>query len=750
MRCESSTDLNLRANPQKTAATKAGPKEISLDSTKDTASQTSVSKTGSNDRTKPTGLDVNWSILSQDEQALAEILLKAGQAHLFDEWDAPGTNDELKHAFFAHVERLHRTYPFPGGLLAYIERARRLLAGSAAGANSLDDWVPTVPEGEVLKPGSEEFSNWEAVGEAELSATAFVLVAGGLGERLGYSGIKVALPTEMTTETSYLEFYCNYLVALGMMKGKGKVPPLAIMVSDDTHDRTLAVLQANDFFGFPRDQLTLMKQEKVPALMDNNARIARPSRGTKGVDDVRYAIDCKPHGHGDVHSLLHSTGLARRWEEDGLKWVVFFQDTNALAFFSLAAALAVSARRDLAVNSLAIPRVPKQAIGAITRLTRTSGTETQVMIVNVEYNQLDPLLRAAGSGEGDTADPATGHSPYPGNINQLIFALTPYVATLEKTHGVMAEFVNPKYADGARTVFKKPTRLECMMQDFPKVLGPEAKVGFTSLPAWFSFSPVKNNIADAAKALESGTPPGGAATGEADQYFAYAEQLRLLGCRVMQAPTESYAGVSVSLGPRVVIAPSIALTYHDLRAIFVHPEKVSIDAAATLVIRGPGKVEVDSITLEGALILSVGQGTTVVLKDLTLKNKGHLVRPLTGKEESDEVSRMRGYRLVKMEELRVQAPPNAGRLFLTAQGTLTHEKDLSAKGSAATQSYAATTAATPAAALTEARDGQKDPASQDPSHAADATQGSGEGNEAKEAPSGSQTFFSRIFSCFRK
>lgn len=56
-----------------------------------------------------------------------------------------------------------------------------------------------------------------------------------------------------------------------------------------------------------------------------------------------------------------------------------------------------------------------------------------------------------------------------GNINQLIFRLGPYVSNLEKSHGVMGEFVNPKYADAAKTVFKKPTRLECMMQDYPKV-----------------------------------------------------------------------------------------------------------------------------------------------------------------------------------------------------------------------------------------------------------------------------------------
>jgi UDP-sugar pyrophosphorylase len=82
----------------------------------------------------------------------------------------------------------------------------------------------------------------------------------------------------------------------------------------------------------------------------------------------------------------------------------------------------------------------------------------------VEYNQLDPLLRSAGYPDGDVNDPATGLSPYPGNINQLIFKLEPYVQVLERTEGAMPEFVNPKYKDDTKTVFKKPTRLECMMQ----------------------------------------------------------------------------------------------------------------------------------------------------------------------------------------------------------------------------------------------------------------------------------------------
>jgi UDP-N-acetylglucosamine pyrophosphorylase len=39
----------------------------------------------------------------------------------------------------------------------------------------------------------------------------------------------------------------------------------------------------------------------------------------------QYAIQTKPHGHGDVHGLLHRSGLAKAWQQQGLKWVCFFQ-----------------------------------------------------------------------------------------------------------------------------------------------------------------------------------------------------------------------------------------------------------------------------------------------------------------------------------------------------------------------------------------------------------------------------------------
>ena len=112
------------------------------------------------------------------------------------------------------------------------------------------------------------------------------------------------------------------------------------------------------------------------------------------------------------------------------------------------------------MNTISVPRKAGDASGALMALTADGGRGRKIT-VNVEYNQLDALVRNAG---GDVNDPATGCSPYPGNTNQILVALEPYVHALESSGGLMPEFVNPKYTDGTRTAFKSPTRLECMMQ----------------------------------------------------------------------------------------------------------------------------------------------------------------------------------------------------------------------------------------------------------------------------------------------
>lgn len=116
------------------------------------------------------------------------------------------------------------------------------------GENPFDKYKPEVPDGVFLKPGTEDFDTFEEEGLKELSKVGFVLIAGGLGERLGYSGIKINLPVcTIEEDYCYLKYYANYALAcqqraleiMPAAEKRGFYVPFCIMVSNDTHDRTM-------------------------------------------------------------------------------------------------------------------------------------------------------------------------------------------------------------------------------------------------------------------------------------------------------------------------------------------------------------------------------------------------------------------------------------------------------------------------------------------------------------------------------
>lgn len=547
------------------------------------------------------------ALSSTDRDTLSQAL-SWGQAHLFDHWPAPGQAQDDKARQLAQLRALDEQYP--GGLSAYVANARRLLAESQAGHNPYAGFVPKVPSGQRLSLGSAEFDAAEAQGIEEAGRTAFVLVAGGLGERLGFSGIKIALPIDTASGQPFIGRYVDHLLALQARSNKatGQVRriPLAIMTSGDTDQPTRALLAEHNNFGLADDQLHIIKQEKVPSLRDNDGRFAQAG-------DDPYRIETKPHGHGDVHALLHSSGLAERWHKDGYRWLAFFQDTNGLVFHALSAALGVSAAQAYEVNSLVVPRRAGEAAGGIVRLEG----EDRALTINVEYNQLDPLLRATTNPDGDVPD-ESGYSPFPGNTNVLVMALGPYVDTLARTRGGIPEFVNPKYANEAKDAFKKPTRLECMMQDYPKLLSPEARVGFTQFERDVCFSAVKNNLTDAAAKASKGLPPESASSGEADVYGLHRKLLTLAGANIAGAPPTDFAGIPVALFPVVSLGPRATTPRVRLGSL----GKTSISARSSLVVAGRGEVVIEDLSLDGALVIEAVEGAHVTVRGLTVENRG--------------------------------------------------------------------------------------------------------------------------------
>lgn len=574
-------------------------------------------------------MEANKEILSSSELAMMEMLCKNGQRHLFKHWPSPGKDDAQKHQLLEQLEKMDKSYP--GGLISYIENARNLLKDTLLGINPFDGWIPRVPKGERLEFGSKQFDDFEDAGVEELGSTGFVLVAGGLGERLGYSGIKISLPIETSTETCYLEYYIKNILTYqrkAQYRTNRKVLlPLAIMTSGDTHQRTADLLKDNNNFGMEPDQITLMQQEKVPALSDNNASFCLKSP---------YELMTKPHGHGDVHALMQQLGVAKRWMNKlRIKWILFFQDTNGVVFRGLPASLGVSKENGFAMNSITVPRRPGEAVGGIATLVNGD----KVMTVNVEYNQLGPMLKNTGSRKGDVAD-KSGYSPFPGNCNVFILEISTYCKILESSNGLMPEFVNPKFKDKKKSEFKKPTRLECMMQDYPKLLGGDIPVGITQGERFYCLEPVKNNIQDAkAKQRKTGIAES-AATGEFAIYKLNRRYLEQAKVKFDSEEKETYSGIHVASSTRVVLLPAFGVTLQEVKD-HIHGE-VDVTAESTLIL--DGDIDIYNLKLDGALLIKACHGAKVTIKNLTVKNEGISFKSIDPKDDKiPEKYRIRGY-----------------------------------------------------------------------------------------------------------
>lgn len=133
--------------------------------------------------------DVKAAISDKGHLKLLQDLVNAGQSHLLDAFSKTKDTAKLK-ALAAQLVKLDKGYA-EGGLLGYIDTAKKLLLDSKNGVNPLDGWTPSVPKGEKFDLGTEHYDSTENEGMKFLGKVGFILVAGGLGERLGYNGAKV-------------------------------------------------------------------------------------------------------------------------------------------------------------------------------------------------------------------------------------------------------------------------------------------------------------------------------------------------------------------------------------------------------------------------------------------------------------------------------------------------------------------------------------------------------------------------------
>lgn len=147
---------------------------------------------------------------------------------------------------------------------------------------------------------------------------AAVLLAGGMGTRLGVDGPKGAYDIGITKPLYIFEQQMKNLAKVNEKCGV-KVP-LYIMTSDKNHDQTTAFWKEHNYFGYDESEVKFFKQEMSPAV-DYNGKIFLETKDTPAVS---------PNGNGGWFASLKRAGLCEDLHQKGVEWLNIYAVDNVL------------------------------------------------------------------------------------------------------------------------------------------------------------------------------------------------------------------------------------------------------------------------------------------------------------------------------------------------------------------------------------------------------------------------------------
>lgn len=146
-----------------------------------------------------------------------------------------------------------------------------------------------------------------------------VLVAGGMGSRLGFEHPKGMLPVGAVSEHSLLQIFFERIVAL--KRRYGVSIPLYLMTSDSTHDETREFLNEHDWFGLDPDDVRLFRQGTLPTIDAKTRRLL--------LDGPGKLTSC-PDGHGGLLDAARKNGCFDDMARRGLDVLFYGQMDNPL------------------------------------------------------------------------------------------------------------------------------------------------------------------------------------------------------------------------------------------------------------------------------------------------------------------------------------------------------------------------------------------------------------------------------------
>ncbi len=247
-----------------------------------------------------------------------------GQPHLAE--DLKNWSSEEKHCFLSELQNWDREL---------LQSQQERLKISKLPLEKVESWKDFA-QGPTLE---DEERGRELVRQGKVGC---IILAGGVGSRLGTEVPKGTIPISCVKEKSFFQLFLERAKAASHFGGRPV--PVAIMTSPANHLETAAFLQSHQWFG--SEPADLFIQRELP-LCDRNGnwRLQSPGKIATG-----------PNGNGECLELFAQAGILAKWKALGVCFVQVIQVDNALADPCSFSLVGFHAQRDLECSLLGIER----------------------------------------------------------------------------------------------------------------------------------------------------------------------------------------------------------------------------------------------------------------------------------------------------------------------------------------------------------------------------------------------------------
>jgi UDP-N-acetylglucosamine/UDP-N-acetylgalactosamine diphosphorylase len=208
-----------------------------------------------------------------------------------------------------------------------------------------------------------------------------LLVAGGMGTRLGWDQPKGTFPIGPVTSRTLFELFFQSIAHLETLHGV--LPPLAIQTSPTNDEATNVFLEEHHHFGIPKERVRTFRQGTLPAWTQEGLLALNSSD----------RLVLLPDGHGGVYQAFTRNRVGEWMREMGVDHVFYFQVDNALVPMADPTFMGHHVLSGSQMSTMVIEKkLPNERVGVLAHV------EESLRIL--EYSEIDEELAAAREDSG--------------------------------------------------------------------------------------------------------------------------------------------------------------------------------------------------------------------------------------------------------------------------------------------------------------------------------------------------------------